>query len=325
MIVAYGVLFAVSLVMPIGYFCSSWKKQKESWLLLLYFCICVVNLGYLLLSMSKTVTFALTANKITYFGQVFVMPCMFMLTSKLCGYTAYPKWTRISLIVLAAVMFGLVATTGHLDWYYKGATLIYADGAAKLVKEYGVLHPLYLLYVLGYFIAMVAVIAASLKQNKAASQKVAGLMAVVVLGNIAMWLVEKLVTLNFEFLSVSYVMSEFIFFFTYWILQDYVHIRDLPAAETPQEHGPVVVVDSLTRAEKIKKILSKLPQEKRLTPRQIEMLEGILDGKSRKQIAADLHLSENTVKMHMGLLYENLGVSGKDEIYMLLHAPDPKS
>ena len=316
-IAAYSLLFALSLIMPVGYFWSAQRRRNEVWLCSLYVCICIVNLGYLLLSLSKTVAFALFANKIAYFGQAFVMPCMFMLISRLCGYT-YPKWVRITLVALAAIMFGLVATTGHLDWYYKDATLAFADGAAKLAKEYGVLHPVYLLYVLGYFGAMVAVIATSLKRKKVASQKVAGMMIVVVLGNIAMWLVEKLVTLNFEFLAVSYVMSEFIFFFIYWILQDYVHVRDIPMTEDAEERGPIIVVDSLNRAEKIERILSKLPEGKRLTARQIEMLEGILDGKSRKEIAAELHLSENTVKMHMSLLYDNLGVSGKDEIYTLL-------
>ena len=317
MVVVYGLLFVLSLIMPVGHFRSAQRKQNEVWLYNLYICICIVNLGYLLLSLSKTVAFALFANKIAYFGQAYVMLCMFMLISKLSGYT-YPKWIRITLIALSAVMFGLVATTGYLDWYYKDVALIYEDGAAKLVKEYGVLHPVYLMYVLGYFVAMVAVIAASLKWKRVASQKVAGLMIVVVLSNIAMWLVEKLVALNFEFLSVSYVMSEFVFFFIFWILQDYVHVRDLPVGEAVEKHGPIIVVDSLSRAEKMERILSKLPQGKHLTARQIEMLEGILDGKSRKQIATELHLSENTVKMHMGLLYENLGVSGKDEIYTLL-------
>lgn len=319
MTIVYGALFALSLIMPVGYFWSAQKKQNEVWLCSLYVCICIVNLGYLLLSLSKTVAFALFANKIAYLGQAFLMPCMFMLISKLCGYT-YPKWARIWMVVLAAAMFGLVATTGYLDWYYKSATLTYADGAAKLVKEYGVLHPLYLFYVLGYFVAMIIVIVTSLKRKKMASQKVAGLMVVVVLGNIGMWLVEKLVTLNFEFLSVSYVMSGFIFFFIYWIMQDYVHIRDISAAETVDGRTPIIVVDSLTRAQKIERILAMLPEGKHLTARQIEMLEGILDGKSRKQIAAELHLSENTVKMHMSLLYDNLGVSGKDEIYGMLQS-----
>ena len=319
MSIAYGVLFLISLIMLVWYWGFGKEKHREVWLGVLYLSICVVNFGYLLLSLSKSVSLALFANKVAYLGQVFVPLCMFMLISGLCGYS-YSKKLKVALVILAAIMFGLVATTGYLDWYYKSVSLTYQDGAAKLVKEYGILHPVYLVYVLGYFGAMIGVLATSLKRGKVASQKVAGLMTVVVMGNIAMWLIEKLVARNFEFLAVSYVMSEAIFFFIYWILQDYVHIRGIQTSEEPGNRGLIIVVDSLTRCEKIERILSKLPQGKHLTARQIEMLEGILDGKSRKQIATELHLSENTVKMHMGLLYENLGVSGKDEIFALLQS-----
>ena len=317
MSIAYGVLFLLSLILLVWYWRFGQRKSNEVCLGVLYFSICVVNFGYFLLSLSQNITFALFANKVAYLGQVFVPLCMFLLISGLSGYV-YSKKLKIALVMLSVIMFGLVATTGYLDWYYKSVTLTYQDGAAKLVKEYGVLHPVYLIYVLGYFGAMIGVLATSLKRGKVASQKVAGLMTVVVMGNITMWLIEKLVARNFEFLAVSYVMSEFIFFFIYWILQDYVHIWDIPVPEEIENRGPIIIVDSLTRFEKIERILSKLPQGKHLTARQIEMLEGILDGKSRKQIAMELHLSENTVKMHMGLLYDNLGVSGKDEIFTLL-------
>ena len=50
----------------------------------------------------------------------------------------------------------------------------------------------------------------------------------------------------------------------------------------------------------------------------MEMLEGILDGKSYKEIANELNISENTVKWHIGLLYTSLNVSGRDELFMLL-------
>ena len=319
MSIAYGVLFLLSLILLVWYWRFGQRKSNEVWLGVLYFSICVVDFGYFLLSLSQNVTFALFANKVAYLGQVFVPLCMFLLISGLSGYV-YSKKLKIALVMLAVLAFGLVATTGYLDWYYKSVTLTYQDGAAKLVKEYGVLHPVYLVYVLGYFGAMIGVLATSLKRGKVASQKVAGLMTVVVMGNITMWLIEKLVARNFEFLAVSYVMSEFIFFFIYWILQDYVHIRDIPVPEETEYRGPIIIVDSLTRSEKIERILLKLPQGKHLTARQIEMLEGILDGKSRKQIAMELHLSENTVKMHMGLLYDNLGVSGKDEIFTLLQS-----
>lgn len=313
MVVAYSFIFVLSLLLPIGYYFFVRKGQKEPWLLVLFMAVCVVNLGYLLLSLSKTVEFALFANKIVYFGQVLVPLCMFMLISKLSGFT-YKKWVNYTLIGIGILMFSLVLTTGHLDWYYKSVELIYADGAAKLVKEYGFLHPTNLIYVLAYFIAMIAVISVSIKKNKGKSQKLVGLMLVVVFGNIGMWIVEKLITWNFEFLSVSYLMSELVFFFVYWMLQDYIHKNDVPVAE---ERVSVIFIDSTNRAEKVKQIISTLPNGTTLTSRQMDILEGILAGKSRKEIAIDLHLSENTVKMHTTSLYKILKVSSREEIFEL--------
>ena len=312
MTVAYSVIFALSLLLPIGYFVFVRKKQSEPWLLALYFVVSVVNFGYLLLSLSKTVEFALIANKIVYFGQVFVPLCMFMIISRVSGFS-YKKWVKYVLAGVAFLMFSLVLTTGHLDWYYKSVELIQVDGAAKLVKEYGFLHPTNLIYVLSYFVSMIVIISISLRNKIGKSQKLIGLMLAVVIGNIGMWIVEKLITWNFEFLSVSYLMSEFVFFFVYWMLQDYVHKKDV--AHTEAEKSPIIVVDTMTRAEKIRVILSSLPEDTTLSPRQMEILEKILDGKSRKEIAAELHLSENTVKTHTGMLYRALGVSSRDEIY----------
>ncbi|MBQ8546768.1 MAG: hypothetical protein IJ437_07510 [Clostridia bacterium] len=316
MVVAYSVIFVLSLLLPIGYYVFVRKKQKESWLLVLYTSVCVINLGYLLLSLSKTVEFALTANKIVYFGQVFMPLCMFMIISKLSGFI-YKNWVKAVLVGVAMLMFALVLTTGHLDWYYKSVELTFAGGAAKLVKEYGLLHHTNLIYVLSYFVAMLVVIGISLKKNKGKSQKLVGLMLAVVIGNIGMWIVEKLITSNFEFLSVSYLMSEFVFFFVYWMLQDYIHKSDLPV---PEEKVSIIFMDSKERAEKVKQIVDSLPEGATLTARQLDVLEGILAGKSRKEMAIDLHLSENTVKMHTTSLFKILKVSSREEIFALVKA-----
>lgn len=316
MTIAYSVIFALSLLAPIGYFLFVRGTQREPWLCVLFFAVCVVNFGYLLLSLSDTVELALLANKISYLGQAFVPLCMFMIISNLCGFS-YRRWVSWTLIVAALLMFSLVLTTGHLDWYYKSVELIYADGAAKLVKVYGPMHPVNLVYVLTYFVAMLVLIVVSLKAKRAKSQKMVGLMLAVVIGNVGMWIVEKLVTWNFEFLSASYLMSEFVFFFVYWMLQDYVHVNDVPA-NASEEKPAVIVVQSSDRAEKLRLILSRLPEGTTLSQRQTEVLEGILDGKSRKEIAADLHISENTVKMHTSSLYRVLNVSSRDEIHALL-------
>ena len=314
MAIAYGLLFALSLIMPPLYFACIHKKQDEPWLFVLFLCICVVTLGYFLVAISKTVEFALWANKITYLGQVFVPTCMFMIISKLCGFT-YKKWFLDVLIGLAVLMYAIVFTTGWLDWYYTSATLEFENGSAYLVKEYGVLHPTNLIYVVAYFVAMLVVCITSLVKKKDASQKLAGFMLAIVLGNVGMWIIEKITTWNFEMLAISYVMSMLAYFFVYLLLQDYIRKVDVPAPTT--EKTRVIVLDSIPKAERLERVLKLLPADKTLTARQMEMLDGLLDGKSQKEIAADLHISESTVKWHFGILYTTLNVSGKDEILAL--------
>ena len=314
MAIAYGLIFVLSLIMPILYFVYIRKKQDESWLLVLFICVSVVTLGYFLLSLSQTVEFALWANKITYLGQVVVPMSMFMIISKLCGYT-YKKWVLGVFIGLAVIMYAIVFTTGWLDWYYKSATLEFENGTAYLVKEYGILHPVNLVYVLIYFVSMLVVCIGSLIKKKDASQKLAGFMLAIVLGNVGMWIIGKLVNTNFELLAVSYLMSVLAYFFVYLLLQDYIRKVDVPAQS--KEKTRVIVLDSIPKAERLERVLKLLPADKSLTARQMEMLDGLLDGKSQKEIAADLHISESTVKWHFGILYTTLNVSGRDEILAL--------
>jgi DNA-binding CsgD family transcriptional regulator len=46
-----------------------------------------------------------------------------------------------------------------------------------------------------------------------------------------------------------------------------------------------------------------------LAPRELQVLQLIADGKSTKQIAGTLHLSESTVKTHLRTLFDKLGAS----------------
>ena len=50
-----------------------------------------------------------------------------------------------------------------------------------------------------------------------------------------------------------------------------------------------------------------------LTPREMATLRLMADGKANKEIAADLGISERTVKTHLGHLFEKLGVTSRTE------------
>jgi DNA-binding CsgD family transcriptional regulator len=244
---------------------------------------------------------------------------MFLTIVRLCGFEI-KKSHVITCVSLGAVMFAVIASSPMLPLYYKSVDIEIIDGAAKLVKEYGVLHPVYLFYLLGYFASMIGTIIHSVRKKKIGKPKLAGFIAAIVCGNLVIWLFEKMVRWEYEFLSVTYIISEFLLLIVYWMLQDYVYINDIPKPVTHEEKVSVIFMDSRERAEKIKQIIAGLPEGATLTARQIDILEGILAGKSRKEMAADLHLSENTVKMHTTSLFKILKVTSREEIFARIKA-----
>lgn len=315
MIITYAIMAIIATILLVGYFAL--VRKKEPWLLLLYVCVTIVNVGYFLLSISKTVEFAIFANDVAYFGSVFLSMSMLLTITKLCGFEIKKKLI-ITLGTIGIVMFLIVATVGILPWYYKEVELVFVDGATKLKKVYGVLHPMYLVYLVGYFTAMVACIVQSIRKKMIASQRHASLIAAIVFGNIAVWLVEKFIPWDFEFLAVSYIFSEIILLGLYWMMQDYVR-SDLipqPVQEAPR---PVPIdIATMPMEEKILKVLTFLTPGEILATREREILELVLQNKKRKEIADELCLSENTIKTYTRTLYGKLGVSSREELYALL-------
>ena len=94
MTILYAVMFILSLLLPIFVFVKN-KYKSEIWLFIIYISICIVNFGYLLISISNNLNFALFANKIAYLGNIFVLMSMFFLISKICSikFTKYFKIT----------------------------------------------------------------------------------------------------------------------------------------------------------------------------------------------------------------------------------------
>jgi DNA-binding CsgD family transcriptional regulator len=242
---------------------------------------------------------------------------MLLTIVKLCGFEVQKKLV-IVLIALGAAMFVIVATSGILPWYYKEISLVFVDGAAKLEKVYGVLHPTYLVYLLAYFATMVVCIIQSICKKIIASQRYAALLAAIVFGNIAVWLVEKFIPWNFEFLSVSYLFSELILLGLYWMMQDYVRSDLIPQPVVGAPRPTPIDITTMPMEEKILKVLSFLKPGEMLAEREREVLELVLQNKKRKEIADELCLSENTIKTYTRTLYGKVGVSSREELYALL-------
>ena len=146
--IIYAVITVISLLLAIGYCCI--MRKKEVWLMLLYFSVFIVNGGYLCLSVSKSLSEALLANRIAYLGSAFLPLCMLMTIMQVCKTGFRKLWTAI-LLPVSCIVFLIAASPGYLDCYYKSVTLNITDGLTTLVKEYGPLHNVYLIYLVSYF------------------------------------------------------------------------------------------------------------------------------------------------------------------------------
>lgn len=301
MTIAYAVMFALAALLLVCHLLL--VKKREPWLTLLFACVTVVNFGYFLLSLAKTLPFAIFANDVAYLGSVFLVLCMFFTVVKLCGFVPH-RALVITLLSLGALMFLIVCTAGFLPLYYREVTLVFVDGAAKLEKVYGVLHPVYLVYTLEYFAAMITAILHSARRRKVGKRRFAALIAAVVCGNILVWVVEKFIPWEFEFLSVTYILSELVLLLVYWMIEEYVCVQDM-------QH------DAGEEA-RMARALTRLPKGEALSTRESEILALVLRGKKRRDIAATLHLSENTVKTYTRTLYAKLDVASRDELYAWL-------
>ncbi len=59
------------------------------------------------------------------------------------------------------------------------------------------------------------------------------------------------------------------------------------------------------------------PLADKLTPRELQVLKGLTEGKSNKEIARDLDITEPTVKLHMKTLYRKVGAANRTQAALI--------
>ena len=316
MTTVYGIIFAVALVMVGVYFFVD--RKRDIWLMLLFISVTVCDLGYFLLSASETLNAALWSNRLAYLGSVFLPFSLLMMIMNLSRFR-YPKFLPKALIGLNTVMFLIAGSGGILPIYYKDVSLGISDGAAYLIKEYGPLHNIYKVFLFAYFASMVAIIIYTAVKKIVVSTKHSIFLAFVVIGNIATWLVENMIGAGFEFLSISYIVSEGLILFLYGILQDYgladtQRISDSAVEAVPENITTTETIKSFNEKQ-IENIFNNWKTLDTLSQREKEVLGFILENKKRKDIAETLFVTESTIKKHTSAIFRKLEITNRTELF----------
>ena len=316
----YSAAAVISLLLLIG--CCLLVRQTKLWFVLLFSSVLVVNISYTFLSISTCLEMALMANRVAYLGSVFLPFSMLMIILNVTN-TQHQKWLPCALLGLAVAVFLIAASPGILDIYYKEVSFEIVNGVSTLNKVYGPLHPLYLFYLVGYFAAMVTVIIrASVKKTVDATAH-AVILAIAVLVNIGVWLIEQLASFDFEMLSVSYIISELFLLGVHLVMNENQRLRQIvKQVETVQSYSeedktaPDVMLENPLETETVDPARIEMFIEglSKLTPTERSIYEAYIARVTPKEIMASLDIKENTLKYHNRNLYRKLGVSSRKEL-----------
>jgi len=325
----YGTAALISLMMLIGYCCLI--RQKNHWFVLLFSSVLVVNTGYYLLSISPTLTYALHANRLAYLGSVFLPMSILMIILEVTKIN-YTKRLPSILFIVGIIVFLIAASPGYLDIYYREVTIERIHGVTILRKTYGPWHSSYLFYLLIYYILMIKTALHAVKQKKLESTAQSVVLIIAVTANLGVWLVEQLVNIEFEILSLSYIISELFLLGLHMVIHENEPLKNRvlaePVSPAPSTTSTDIPDHTFTPAqtqqtsaddEQLLRDRIQLFHKGRtiLTPTERLIYEAYTLRKSTKEIMAELNIKENTLKFHNKNIYSKLGVSSRKELMEL--------
>lgn len=314
MSIFYGIACLLSVILLVVYFFVD--KKREKWLMLLFISILICNTGYFMLSLSKTLTFALISNGIAYIGNVFLPFFMLMLILDVCN-VKHSKALKYILLSIGVVILFIATSGGYLPIYYKEVSLEIIEGGTRLIKEYGILHNLYFIYLFGYMASMVSVLIYSMAKKKLTSKMHASFLCVIVFGNILVWLIEQFIEHNFEFLCISYILNECLLLFLYGMLREYEYIKTKNMKEnvvSVEVDMKVLETQEKLTEEQVAIVFTKWKKVEELTKREKEIVKHLLLGDKRKDIAQKLFLSDSAVRNHITRIFKKLEVENTSEL-----------
>ncbi len=313
----YGATAILSFLLLIA--CCRLVKKKKAWFVLLFSSVLVVNVGYTFLSLSTGLAMALWANRVAYLGSVFLPLSMLMIILNVTN-TKYKKWLPKLLFALATIVFLIAASPGVMPIYYKEVSFAIVDGTSTLMKVYGPLHPIYLCYLVGYFTSMVTVIIRARLKKTIDTTIHAVILALAVFVNIGVWLVEQLTSIDFEFLSISYIISELFLLGVHLVMNEYQRMSHLvKQVETVKEYGAdtaEVMLEKPMASEGITPEQMEVYMQgfKTLTPTEKTIYDAYVARVTTKEIMASMNIKESTLKYHSRNIYGKLNVSTRKEL-----------
>lgn len=316
----YGICALGSIIIALIYLFKS--KEKHIEMIFISVAVALINIGYLLLSVSRNLTSALLFNNVAYLGNAFLPLFFMMAVANVCRF----KVNNISKIILSAITvinFLFTLTVWFSGLFYLEPTYAIINGAVDIAKRNGILHLIYRLYVFAYFFVIFGIVLYSIIKNKLEHKKYGILIFSAELVCLIVWTIEMFVSINFELLSLVYMLTSLLLSVLFFEMEKYGILTSISEIivdineqnERASEDNQVSQNnDEGIGINGIEKVCNMLVEQKILSKRETEILALIIQDKNSSNIEETLYISKNTVKYHIKNIYAKLSVRSREEL-----------
>ena len=239
----YFILFVLSALLT-GAYMLIWRKHYDVHLTLIFGVIPVSNLGFLLQTQAKTTEAALFATRFTYIGGCFLQLFIMLTIFSLCGIRV-PKWLRGFFAGMSAVVFLTVQTIGRSTLFYRSAELREINGRMVFVKEYGIMHTVFMIMVIAFFIISIGTIIYSLIRKNQVSRKILVSLLIPDIVCMLCFFLGRQIFPEIELTPAGYVFAQICYLFITYRISLY-SVADT-AAETMVQTGDTCFITFDTR------------------------------------------------------------------------------
>lgn len=203
----YAVTFLISILLLIALMYVG-RKQNITYYMMMFILIAISNMGYYAVSCAKGLEAALVGHRMVYLGGTIVLFILFICILRLC-HIKFPRIAVLGLFTVCMVSLYLACSVEGGDDYYKSIAIGQDNGMTYLIKEYGPLHKIYMLYLFGAMAMIYGVLIYALFKEGVSKRVSLWLMFISTM-TVVMYVAKRVIGTEIELISFAYIIDEII-------------------------------------------------------------------------------------------------------------------
>lgn len=204
MLIFYYLIMLVLALALVGIYMFIWQKHFNVHITILMICVPIMNLGYFFLAQSQSLGEALVGLKLAYVGGCYLPLSIIFIVFNLCE-VPLKRWFRVALMGVSSIVYLSTLTIGHSALYYKNVGIAHVDGVAVLAdKQYGVMHTVFYIMVLTYYVMAIGITAYSFFRKNQIPRNIIVLLSIPMTVALFCYFLERVIPFEIELLPAAY-------------------------------------------------------------------------------------------------------------------------